>query len=139
MLQKTRPHANELSKLEHNWLPFEVGDALKVDYLLYIIVYICNGILSNPSHCVCLSTAGLPICKNTRCNIYLLFYVEKIVMKFESNSRNKGKLGKEILYSQLTPLTTDRATCLAPSLYTCLVEQSEENTLSREKRQIRKS
>lgn len=36
----------------------------------------------------------------------------------------------EMLYSQLIPLRTERATALAASSYTCFVEQSQRNTRS---------
>lgn len=63
--------------------------------------------------------------------------------KFIQTSENKYPLVKEppaevqemqgrekMSYSQLIPLTTESATSLAASSYTCFVEQSPRNTLS---------
>lgn len=50
----------------------------------------------------------------------------KLVLIKEEKARERN--------SQLMPLTTERATSLAASSYTCLVEQSDLNTLSIAKR-----
>lgn len=95
-------------------------------YLVNMVIYICHGILSDSTHGECFSTACLSISKNTCWKIFCGHYQWGPLEVQEA-----GKEKERSLYSPLIPLTTERATALAPASYTSLVEASDLKTLSR--------
>lgn len=89
-------------------------------YLFHIVKNVSHSVLSYTTHSVCLSTACLSICKNACWWIKTKKHLREIVnMEFPF-----------LLEKKKMPLTTERATSLAASSYTCLVEQWVLNTLS---------
>lgn len=58
-------------------------------------------------------------------NMYLFYMLDHNIRRKHEHVRERG-----VLYLQLIPLTTERATSLALSSYTCLVLISHPNTLS---------
>lgn len=93
-------------------------------YHINVVVHICYCTFCNSGHGVCLSTAGLPICENA-----CYTYTSPSVVCNRIQISGNGRRGQEN-YSQLIPLTAERATALAPSSYTCFVGVSAPNTLS---------
>lgn len=77
-----------------------------------------------------------PYAKTVANKNILSFYMNNRGWRMQSKEKNFFKKNKRTLYSQLIPLTTESATSLAPSSYTCLVEQSVLNTLSAEAGEI---
>lgn len=98
-------------------------------YLSHVVKNVCYSTISYTAHGVSFSTACLSICKNacwlireSKKNVNMEVPWKLIMIKEERKSKK--------INSQLIPLTTERATSLAASWYTCLVEQSDLNTLS---------
>jgi len=107
-------------------------------YHLYVLKNVCYCVFSYATHGVCLPAACLSIRKNACWSIRHHGERSKedinteipwiLMMLVKEEKQTKGR------NSQLMPPTTERATSLAAFSYTCLVEQSDRNTLSIAKR-----